>query len=287
MFMEPRYHPRRKKTRGRDRGYGYRVRLDEAPLMRSRDPRDDMLDGLSGGLLGGMRRGGPGGGLGGGFGSLNGGLPGEYRELRGIGTFDGGLSGGHGSRLGGAVDLLGQPHGICGLGRHRLQQNLRALRGMAGIEGFDESLEGRLNHSLEGRLDTMGLGDPRRYIPTPPLAGYHGTAHGRGPLSDEFLGRAGHGPNGSEHPSLRSPLRSHHPSPAGSVLSGRTFDIHAMDRPRMPYGPRVTNYRPPYVEDGISSVDELDLQHRAAMEEYFANGGGHWYDDGFLDPYLM
>jgi hypothetical protein len=69
----------------------------------------------------------------------------------------------------------------------------------------------------------------------------------------------------------------------GSSRTSSIFDPRALDRPRMPYGPlapRLSNYRPPYVEDYFSEIDPAEL---AEMEEMERRGLPFWYEDYFDD----
>jgi hypothetical protein len=69
----------------------------------------------------------------------------------------------------------------------------------------------------------------------------------------------------------------------GSSRASTIFDLRALDRPRMPYGPlapRLSNYRPPYVEDYFSEMDPTEL---AEMEEMERRGLPFWYEDYFDD----
>ncbi|KAH6723127.1 hypothetical protein BKA61DRAFT_663864 [Leptodontidium sp. MPI-SDFR-AT-0119] len=86
-----------------------------------------------------------------------------------------------------------------------------------------------------------------------------------------------------------------------SLRPGGSFDMYAMDRPRMPYGPfqggpmqlqnRHPNYRPPYVEDYEGSEMEAELAQQLAMQQMMMmNGAGDpnpfFFDDGqYVDEY--
>jgi hypothetical protein len=70
-------------------------------------------------------------------------------------------------------------------------------------------------------------------------------------------------------------------SRAGSSRASSIYDLHALDRPRMSYGPlasRLSNYRQPYFEDYYSEIDPEDL---LLMEEMDRRGHGFWYDDRY------
>ncbi|KAJ5042326.1 uncharacterized protein L3040_004878 [Drepanopeziza brunnea f. sp. 'multigermtubi'] len=87
------------------------------------------------------------------------------------------------------------------------------------------------------------------------------------------------------NPGLRSP-------PPASLASGGSFDMRAMDRPRMPYGPihyspimqnRFANYQSPYVEEYEGSEMDASMAQQAAMQQQqmmMMNGGG---GNPFLD----
>ncbi|KAI9053002.1 hypothetical protein LZ554_003272 [Drepanopeziza brunnea f. sp. 'monogermtubi'] len=91
------------------------------------------------------------------------------------------------------------------------------------------------------------------------------------------------------NPGLRSP-------PPASLASGGSFDMRAMDRPRMPYGPihyspimqnRFANYQSPYVEEFEGSEMDASMAQQAAMRQQqqqqqmmMMNGGG---GNPFLD----
>ena len=117
---------------------------------------------------------------------------------------------------------------------------------------------------------------------------------GRGPFSDGGLqglgqlpfGRRGHGldlPGPRENLLLQGPRRSllggglsPPRSPLGSLGSPGDFDVMALDRPRMPYGPlgpRMSNYRPPFVQDYYSDIDAEEAMAREA--EMYGMGGGN------------
>jgi hypothetical protein len=72
-----------------------------------------------------------------------------------------------------------------------------------------------------------------------------------------------------------------------SSRAGSIFDLQALDRPRMPYGPlpRLSNYRSPYVEDYFSEIDSNELLLREEMERMERMErmglGGFWFDDPY------
>jgi hypothetical protein len=75
-------------------------------------------------------------------------------------------------------------------------------------------------------------------------------------------------------------------SRAGSSRASSIYDLYALDRLRMPYGPlgpRLSNYRQPYFEDHYSEIDPEDL---LLMEEMDRRGHGFWYDDRYDDRVL-
>ncbi|TAQ91559.1 hypothetical protein B7494_g85 [Chlorociboria aeruginascens] len=89
---------------------------------------------------------------------------------------------------------------------------------------------------------------------------------------------------------LRSPLRSPHLPPGGSV---NNFDLHQMDRMRSPFGLNghgPSNYRPPYVEDYESDMDGELIRRQQLAEFLEARDGivaGDWYDNDILDQDLF
>ncbi|CZR63434.1 uncharacterized protein PAC_13331 [Phialocephala subalpina] len=213
-----------------------------------------------------------------------------------------------------------QHHGIGGLGGHRmvpeLRGRMRGMRGATGMEDFDGSHHqhgphGHIGHGhvhqnhfggphsgtgLEDKFSAMDLNDHRRrphrhqhrhVHPMPPAGHHHGPAHqctAQAPAShgSENISRAGHGPNDSECP---PPGSNHHRgSRTNSTSAAQSFDMHAMDRPRMPY-----HYRHPYVEEGEGGSDaelQADMQRRAAMGEVFPASRG-WYDGSLMDLYYI
>ncbi|KAF8855397.1 hypothetical protein BDZ45DRAFT_746560 [Acephala macrosclerotiorum] len=263
-------------------------------------------------------------GLGGGLGDHHGGMPAVSGGLSGFEPFHGGGGHTHGLAGGmdGGIDFMGQPpgsqnHAMAGLGGHRLTLDLRnqmrgIMRGAIGLDGLDgghagnHGYPGPPSHShvhqnwfgghpsgtgLEDGFSAMGLGDRGRHVhhqhgnvhPMPQAglrSAHHSATQAEASHGGENIGRARHRPNGSERPAPRTPSASHHSSRADS----QTFDMHAMDRPRMPY-----HYRHPYVEEaeGVSEADlQADLQRRAALGEVFPESG-HWYDGSLMDLYYM
>jgi len=74
---------------------------------------------------------------------------------------------------------------------------------------------------------------------------------------------------------------------AASSRASSIFDLQALDRPRVPYGPlgpRISNYRSPYVEDYFSEIDQEELLYMQQLERM--GGVGFFlddlYDEGFL-----
>ncbi|KAH7355093.1 hypothetical protein BKA65DRAFT_475555 [Rhexocercosporidium sp. MPI-PUGE-AT-0058] len=181
----------------------------------------------------------------------------------------------------GGIDSLGRLGGLGGAG---------GMGGMGGIGGRD---------LFGGQVPMMGrnpLNSPR----TPMFNGRQSSTEDpmlrlrqRGLLRPDF----GMESPGQDHfmgarQGLMDPLGLGMRSP--SLRPGGSFDIYAMDRPRMPYGPfqgspmqlqnRHMNYRPPYVEDYEGSEVEAELAQQAAMQQMMMNGAGganpFFFDDG-------
>jgi hypothetical protein len=71
-------------------------------------------------------------------------------------------------------------------------------------------------------------------------------------------------------------------SSQGSTIAGTVFDLQALDRSRMPcgpLGPRLSNYRSPYIEDYFSEIDPDELLLREEMERM--GYGGFWLDNPY------
>jgi hypothetical protein len=173
-----------------------------------------------------------------------------------------------------------RPGSLGGLGDGMGGLGLGGLGGFGGLGGL-------------GGFGAPGLG--RRMMPRGSLGLGRGPSlyDGRGSFSDGGLlglgqspfGRRGHGldlPGPRENLLLQGPRLSllggglsPPRSPLGSLASGNDFDLMALDRPRMPYGPlgpRMSNYRPPYVEDYYSDIDP---EEQRALEEMYGMGGGN------------
>jgi len=72
-------------------------------------------------------------------------------------------------------------------------------------------------------------------------------------------------------------------SRAASSRASSIFDLQALDRQRMPYGPlgpRLSNYRSPYVEDYFSEIDPEELHYLQQIERF---GGNGFFLDDFYD----
>ena len=168
--------------------------------------------------------------------------------------------------------------------------------------GLSDGLVGlTLGGGVEGLGDSGSPMLPRG--PFPPRGAP--SLGGRSPLlDDDFLGHR-HGSHFRGGSSLSgfgsrtrlgglSPLMSGSPglglrSPMGSSSSMGNFDLYRMDRPRMPYGPRMgglANYQSPYVEDYESLMDEDERRERRLqlMEMLARDGIMH---SPFLDDHLF
>jgi hypothetical protein len=214
-----------------------------------------------------------------------GGLGGRSHGLGGLGgsggRFDGMIFGGRSS--------LGGRHGSgrsgrIGFGREggvRLDDTPMLRRRQGSMNELMDGL-GELNLG-GGRLRGDRLGGDRRspLLGRSPLGSRDSLLFGgRSPLGDDLLGGLGgrHGPllgrgMGMSGLGSRESLRSSRAELLGGGLLGRgsqpgssrassIFDLHALDRPRMPYGPfdaSLDNYRHPYVEEYFSEIDPEEL----------------------------
>ncbi|KAE9371365.1 hypothetical protein N431DRAFT_467554 [Stipitochalara longipes BDJ] len=196
--------------------------------------------------------------------------------------------------FGGRPSLMGRNRGGRGLGwrreggtrlddtpmlRRRRGSMSELIDGIGGLNlgGGGRSPLGPRGSSLLGGRSLLdddlfgGLGGRR--------GGMLGRGMGMGGLGsrDSFLGgRAG---------SMGSSLLGGG-SRAGSSRASSIYDLQALDRPRMPYGPlgpRLSNYRSPYVEDYFSDIEPEELLYMQQLERM--GGSGFWlddlYDDGF------
>ncbi|KAG4442388.1 hypothetical protein IFR05_002166 [Cadophora sp. M221] len=198
------------------------------------------------------------------------------------------MSGGLGGQSGmdpfsrrGGMDPLGRLGGLGGAG---------GMGGMGGLGGGD-LLGGQvpmMGRTLHGSPRIPMLNNVQPFAENPMLGlrqrGLFRPELGmESPRQDHFMGaRQG----------LMDPLGLGMRSP--SLRPGGSFDMHAMDRPRMPYGPfqgnpmqlqnRHANYRLPYVEDYEGSEMEAEYAQQLAMQQMMANGGGgpnqFYFDDG-------
>lgn len=193
----------------------------------------------------------------------------------------------------GGMDPFGRRGGIDPFGGFNGMGPLGGMGDLGGIGGRD---------SLGGpKMGRNSLGSPRSpmFNAHPPFAEsplqrlhqrnlFNPEAGIGSPLQNRFMGaRQG----------FMDPLGIGMRSP--SLRSGGGFDMRAMDRPRMPYGPfpgspfqlqnQHPNYRPPYVEDYEGSEMEADLAaHLAAMQmQMMHGGGGHpfFFDGQYGDGY--
>ncbi|KAH7411140.1 hypothetical protein BKA64DRAFT_704242 [Cadophora sp. MPI-SDFR-AT-0126] len=184
----------------------------------------------------------------------------------------------------GCIDPFG---GLGGMG------GSRGLRGLGGIDemgGRDLLSSPMIGRAPLGSLRAPMFNNQQPFADNPMLGPREQNLFrpepGMGnPLQDRFMGvRQG----------LMDPLDLGMRSP--SLRSGGSFDMRAMDRPRMPYGPfqgsplqlqsRHPNYRPPYVEDYEGSEMEAELAaHHAALQQMqmmngAAGGNPFYYDEG-------
>jgi hypothetical protein len=227
-------------------------------------PRRGSTRGLMNSLLSEAYGGGRGGelteGLGGGLGSgLGGGMIGTrgmngLNAMRGLGDLDdlGGIGGGG---LGGG--LGGRPN----LQHHRFDNLHRSPMLDPGIAYMGNDM-----HNLRG-IPHHGLGSPGIYGPREPMFG------GRSPMIGGGLGGLG---------GIGSPRSRHASSAAISA-----FNVHRMDRQRMPYGPQAlhqphSNYRAPYVEDYESEADMLEeAMMQQELAQYYELEGQGIYGGGY------
>jgi hypothetical protein len=205
-----------------------------------------------------------------------GGLGGRSHGLGGLGgsggRFD--VRGRHGSGRSGRIGF-GREGGV------RLDDTplLRRRQG-----SMSELMDGMRELNLGGdRLRGDRLGGDRRspLLGRSPLGSRDSLLFGgRSPLEDDLLGGLGgrRGPllgrgMGMSDLGSRESLRSPRAELLGGGLLGRgsqvgssrvssIFDLHALDRPQMPYGPldaSLHTYRHPYVEDYFSEIDPEEL----------------------------
>ena len=213
------------------------------------------------------------------------GLGGRSHGLGGLGGSGGRFDG---MMLGGRPSLGGRHgsgrSGRIGFGREggvRLDDTplLRRRQG-----SMSELMDGMRELNLGGdRLRGDRLGGDRRspLLGRCPLGSRESLLFGgRSPFEDDLLGGLGgrRGPllgrgMGMSGLGSRERLRSPRAELLGGGLLGRgsqlgssrassIFDLHALDRPRMPYGPldaSLHNYRQPYVEDYLSEIDPEEL----------------------------
>ncbi|PVH82155.1 hypothetical protein DL98DRAFT_570716 [Cadophora sp. DSE1049] len=184
----------------------------------------------------------------------------------------------------GGIDPFGGPGGMGGLGG---MGRPGGMGGMGGRDFLGGPLMGRtplgsprvpMFNNQQPFADNPMLGLRQRNLLRPELGM-------ESPLQGQFMGaRQG----------LMDPLGLGMRSP--SLRSGGSFDMRAMDRPRMPYGPfqgspmqlqnRHPNYRPPYVEDYEGSEMEAELAaHQLALQQMQMMNGGvggnpFYFDDG-------
>ncbi|KAG4422019.1 hypothetical protein IFR04_004878 [Cadophora malorum] len=208
-------------------------------------------------------------------------------------------------RMGG----LGGQGGIDPFGRRGGMDTFGGLNGMGGLGGIGGlgGMGGR-DYPSGPTMARNPLGSPRSpmFNGQPPFAEnamlglhqrnlFHSEAGMGSPLQDRFMGAR----QGLMDP-LGIGMRS------TSLRSGGSFDMRAMDRPRMSYAPlqgspfqlqnQHPNYRPPYVEDYEGSEMEAELAaHQAAMQMQMMHGRGGGnpfffdgqYEDGYGGMALM
>lgn len=203
------------------------------------------------------------------------GLGGRSHGLGGLGGSGGRFDG---MMLGGRPSLGGR-HGSGRSGRIGFGRE-------GGVRLDDTPLLRRRQRSMSELMEGMrelNLGGDRRspLLDRSPLGSRESLLFGgRSPFEDDLLGGLGgrRGPllgrgMGMSGLGSRERLRSPRAELLGGGLLGRgsqlgssrassIFDLHARDRPRMPYGPldaSLHNYRQPYVEDYLSEIDPEEL----------------------------
>ncbi|KAL2070803.1 hypothetical protein VTL71DRAFT_13829 [Oculimacula yallundae] len=181
-------------------------------------------------------------------------------------------------RLGGkgAIEGGSGPRAFVEPGRRNIATNSRQI--MSGSSPRYTQYPTTINEQSFQELPTRRL----RQQPSPPRPEYGMEI----PRQDRFMrARSSLIDPPSHDLGIRSP----------SLSSSGSFDMRAMDRPRMPYGPfqgspmqvysRYSNYRSPYVEDYQNSDMEAEMAQQAPMHHqqqvmYEPSGNPFYFQEG-------